>query len=63
MEISKHIIDEALEIIQNNPNSLPARITSAPLFLVALEDDPTVHAFHAIKHDEVMYIIGPKRSD
>ncbi len=59
MEISKHILDEAKEILQKG-DSLPAQITSAPSFYVAEKDDDTVHAFGAVRHDGATYKVGTK---
>ena len=57
MSLSEHVIKEAKEIISKGA-SLPQKITSAPHFYVADEEDETIIAFNAIEHEGSVYKIG-----
>jgi len=61
LEISEHILAEAKELVQNNPDSLPMQITSAPLFYVAKQDDGSIQAFDILRVNHVTYKIGAKK--
>lgn len=57
MKISAHIINEAMEILEERM-SLPQQIRSAPLFHLADASDKSIHAFSSIEHEGKNYKIG-----
>ena len=57
LEISKHIIDEAKELL-NQKVTLPQQITSAPSFYVAEASDKSVHAVSRLVFEGKTYKIG-----
>ena len=62
MELSKHIIEEAEELLQGGASpTLPIQLSSAPVFYMATGDDEIVMAFVAFIHAGAVYKIGPKK--
>ncbi len=60
MEISKHILDEAKDMLVQSI-ALPAEIRSAPGFFLAAHEDSSIHAFGAVDQGGIFYKIGPKK--
>lgn len=60
IEISKHILNEAEEILHAGI-PLPQQIKSAPAFYVAEGTDRTILAFAALAHKGKSFKIGTKK--
>ncbi len=64
MEISKHITEEAKNLLQADASlTLPIQLSSAPEFYLAKGDDATITAFTAIIHSGAEYKIGTKKAN
>lgn len=64
MEISKHIKEEAKDLLQSGVSlTLPTRLSSAPEFYLAKGDDTSIIAFTAIIHAGVEYKIGTQKAN
>jgi len=61
-EISKHILDEAQELLRQKV-TLPQQITSAPSFYVADASDKSVLAFTRVVFEGKTYKVGVKKQD